>query len=251
MVATDGHTYEREAVCHWIRGSETRPSSPLTRESLQRILVPNLLAKSIMGILGMPCLQSPLSGDIEDGRVEDEPWALMRHIRDKNVTAALVLLQNDHLTCINHRLKEGQTALHAAVQLGLGTVALAILQHPEFRGVNARDLKGATALHLAAKAGSLRICEAICKGADFQEVLACTVSPKPRVTGATARDWALDEGHSAVARLLAQKERDFWAARAQDPWQLSCARSSTSAAQRPPTRWYTYEEMMESVRRGR
>lgn len=234
VIASDGHTYDREGLYQWIRGHSASPSSPMTREPLKRNLVSNLLARSLMSILKMPC-RPVLSGDIENGLVEDSPWALMKHIRDGNSEASLALLQQDRLSCLDKRLREGQTVLHAALQMGLPQVALAIIEHPEFQGINARDTAGATALHLAAKRGLLPVCEAICNRQDFHEIRACAMFW-------TARQMAQKAQHDEIAVLLQRRENEFWAERSGDPWglpslrtvQLFSKRSFQPLAVRPP-----------------
>ena len=66
---------------------------------------------------------------------------------------------------------------------------------------SARDTEGRTALHCAAYNGPADVCAALLARADFTEVNA-----KDGI-GRTARQWAVQRGHAAVARLIAAAER--------------------------------------------
>lgn len=45
VIASDGHTYEREAITEWLKNNDT---SPITREKISNTLIPNLLIKSVL-----------------------------------------------------------------------------------------------------------------------------------------------------------------------------------------------------------
>ena len=64
VIAEDGHTYEREAIAAWLSGSQT---SPLTRARIATQLIPNRMAKSMIGRwkLAMSVEQGVAQGVVE------------------------------------------------------------------------------------------------------------------------------------------------------------------------------------------
>lgn len=204
VVASDGQTYDRQAIRPWLRRHGT---SPLTRTRLQPQLYPNRFAAAVfrqlqeVGLGHSASVASTSSsaaaaGDNSQEATATEPQTLRAAIQRREEGAALSLLQDEQLADLNEVTENGRTVLHSAILQGLPEVALAILARPDFREVNKQTGWGDTALHLAALFGLLPVCQAIVGRSDFVQLRAVDFD------GMTALSLSHDEGNPAVAEFL-------------------------------------------------
>lgn len=213
VVASDGYSYERQAIERWRCRSRERCLSPMTRDRLEEQLYPNRFLAEVCHLLTqlglVPDVDSTAAEEKEDLE-EEEPdvaeWeigllqdAITRH----DEAAALSLLMMPELPELNRLDWDGSSLLHKAVTERLSEVALAILSRPDFRRVNAKTTQQQTALHLAAGSGSLSVCAALVHRSDFSELRAVDLF------GQTALQVAREQRLENVAELLERAERDL------------------------------------------
>lgn len=197
VLASDGYTYEHEAITQWVQQCMQRgepPTSPVTRAFLSYCVFANRFAREVVQHL----LETEEELDAAD-EVEEE--SLLSLLEEQNAAAALLLLQKAEPPAdLSMVSSSGHTALVLAMDLHATDVAMKILSRPEFAAVNVRTIGGWTALHWAAGQGNLQICEAILSRSDFCEHLAVNNN------GNLASEVARRRGHSRLAELLSSAE---------------------------------------------
>lgn len=204
VVASDGLTYQREAISPWL-GS--RGTSPMTREPLRRLLVPNQLGRALLAQLEEEGLEASDDEEEPEERVEvagRDPCQLTRLILNRERGPALEMLKSFRsLTEVGLRQQSssGHTLLHVAIKKKMPDVALAIIAHPQFDLINERLRSGATALHLAARWGMMEVCKAIVQRNDFTQILAEDGAPDM-----TALRVALMRNLTPLAQFLREAE---------------------------------------------
>lgn len=191
VVASDGKTYERQAIEDWLRRHGT---SPLTRAKLLPALFPNHMAAAVLRQLRKSGMISESDEEEDEERMPVGPGSLLTAIRAREKAQALKLLRRKKLPGLAKVDREsGGTVLHWAIQERLPEVALAILGRSDFKSVNSENRLKQTALMLAASSGSLPICEGILQRADFVKAQARDIY------GLRAVEWAKDR--AVVERL--------------------------------------------------
>lgn len=127
--------------------------------------------------------------------------ALRLAIERGDVAAALRLLHRRYVPGLNDLDDDGWSVLHQAISRRLPDVALAVVARADFNQVNAKAPGNWTVLHEAAYGGLLPVCRAILARPDFRELRA-----RGQWSGKTARDWAAEQEHAEVVRMLAGAE---------------------------------------------
>lgn len=102
--------------------------------------------------------------------------ALHTALKERNIAAALAILEHPRLSFINEiEPKSGWTLLHFAACRRMDEVGICLVKRPDFKVVNARIPKGcwgagATALHFAAATGLVELVKTIVSSKDFKEL---------------------------------------------------------------------------------
>lgn len=202
VVASDGQTYDAQAIRPWLRQHGT---SPLTREALQQVLFPNRFAIAVLQLLQEAGVGSSDSEDEDEGEDEELPDGqdvgeerpLMAAIDRHDVAAALAILQQPTIADLNtHYDEEWGSVLHWAIFVGQTEVALAIMRREDFELLNVTDVGGQTALHYAAEQGHVDVCQGLLGHPNFVGVEAVDGE------GQTALHRAEARGHQDVVELL-------------------------------------------------
>jgi ankyrin repeat protein len=167
VIASDGHTYEREAIEKWLEKNNT---SPMINTVLQhKYLAPNFFAKKTIEQFlkdNNVCSEEKFWEVIKEGNVEELKKInfLERHLESKDdnsgsspftvaverrhLAVAKILLENG--AKIDHKNASGWTVLHWAAG-GYFDIVKFLLDHGA--NIEATDAYGETALHSAAECG--------------------------------------------------------------------------------------------------
>lgn len=204
VVASDGQTYDRQAIVPWLRQHRT---SPMTRDPLQQRLYPNRFAAAVLQQLGEIGLGTSEvgDGDYAEGiansnnpqdAADPEPGELQEAINRRDEARALELLERPRLPGLDAVDQNGNSVLHLSIIMNLPAVASAIAARDDFSGINSKDRWCGTALHVAARLGSLEMCRIVLEHDDFTELQA------KDMFGGTPQYLALRFGHRDVAEFL-------------------------------------------------
>lgn len=165
VFAPDGHVYEQNWICRWLRQN---PTSPMTHENMRPSQVfRERVVEQASEALWQWCGEArPVEEEavLLDACGPDEEPPLFKAIVARDEGGALELLQGGGVAGLNDVFSdEGATLLHHALLNKLPAVAGAIVVHPAFEKHLAKmgRREGITAVHIAIALGFTSVCQAL------------------------------------------------------------------------------------------